>query len=119
MLLNLKKGIKMKKLAFIALLIMATQQSLMAWSTSPVTKIDRLFTYQSYAVLAIANTTVDTENCANNNFVAFDITTDGGKALYAAALTAFTTGGKVRFGQHTCINWSGGVPRVYRIEMIK
>ena len=108
----------MKKLTIIAIMLFATQ-SLMAWSTSPVTKIDRLFVYPDFAALAIANTTVATEGCADNNFVAFDTTTVGGKALLSAALTAYTTGGKVRFGHHGCLDWSGGVPEVYRIEMIK
>ena len=108
----------MKKLATIVVLLLSTQ-SLMAWSTSPITTIERIFTYEEFAVLAIANTTVATEGCADNNFVAFDTTTSGGKALYSSALTAFTTGGQVRFGHHTCVDWSGGVPKVYRIEMLK
>lgn len=107
----------MKKISLIALLLLATQ-SLMAWSTSPVTKINRIFTYDKFAVLAIANTTGSNEGC-DKKFVAFDTTTSGGKALYSAALTAFTVGGKIRFGINGCVNWSGGVAKVYRIELIK
>jgi len=108
----------MKKLTIIAIMLFATQ-SLMAWSTSPVTKIDRIFVYPEFVVLAIENNTVADEGCASTNFVAFSTIDSSGKSLYSAALTAHTTGGKVRFGHNGCLNWSGGVPEVYRIEMIK
>ena len=90
----------------------------LAWSTSPVTKISKLYTYPESVVLKIENAFVGS-GCSNGSYVAFDSTTSGGKALFSAALTAYTTGMKVRFGANDCITWGGTIPKIYRIEMIK
>jgi hypothetical protein len=110
----------MKKLLTLAMILLGTQ-SAMAVETSQIGKVTRMFTYNTYTVLVLDGARASTAMCGNNTgkYVAFPTSDSAGKALYSAALTAFTTGTKIRFGQDGCINWSGGVPKVYRIEMIK
>ncbi len=108
----------MKKLIFVLLLLASTNYAF-GYSSTPVTKINRIFTYGEFAVLALENSAGTAEGCSNNNFVTFDITTAGGRALYSATLTAFTTSAKVRFGIHGCFSWGGTIPKAYRLEMLK
>ena len=108
----------MKKLIFVLLVLTSTNYAL-AYSTTVITKIDRIFTYGEFAVLSLENSTGDDEGCSKNDFVTFDITTTGGRTLYSAALTAFTTSAKVRFGVHECFDWGGTIPKAYRLEMLK
>lgn len=108
----------MKKILLALLFLATTNYATAAAVTSPITKISKVYTYGTYTVLAIQNS-VAGSGCSKGNFVAFDITTNAGKALYSSALTAFTTGMQVRFGSNGCVSWGGTIPKVYRLEMIK
>jgi len=108
----------MKKAVLGLLLAASTNYVLAGAVSSPITKIYRVFTYGNFAVLSIGNGP-NGSGCSNKNFIAFDTTTSGGKALYSSALTAFTTGAQVRFGTNGCVSWGGTVPKAYRIELLK
>lgn len=108
----------MKKLIFGLLLLVSTNHAF-AYSSTPITKIDRIFIYGEFVVMAVENGSGNAEGCSNGNFIAFDITTEAGRILYSAALTAFTTSGKTRFGIHGCYTWGGTIPIAYRVELLK
>ena len=108
----------MKKLIF-GLLLLASTNYALAYSSTPITKIDRIFTYGEFAVLSLENGSGTAEGCSSGDFVTFNITTEAGRILYSAALTAFTTNAKVRFGIHECFSWGGTIPKAYRLEMLK
>jgi len=109
----------MKKVLLALLFLATTNYATAGAVSSPITKINRIFTYGTSAVLSIENAVTSSSGCSQNKFVSINISTNAGKALYSSALTAFTTGTKVRFGSNGCVSWGGTIPKVYRLEMIK
>lgn len=110
----------MKKiLIFVA--IFASSQLLQAGAT-PVTKIDKLYAYNGFIVVKIANPTSNSDSCTHasaTTYLGLRTGTTYGKELYSALLTAYTTNAKVRLGHIGCTPWGGTIPKIYRIEMIK
>lgn len=115
---KLQKGLQMKK-SLIAFLMLATTSYTLASSSTVVTKITKVYTYGTVAVFALANQTGDSEGCSNSRYTVINLQANGGKALYSAALTAFTTNTNVRFGVNGCYAWSGTIPITYRLELQK
>jgi len=105
----------MKK-SLTAFLMLATTSYTMA-ATTPITKITRIITYNNVAILAISNKAGT--GCQNNDFIAVGTGSAAGRTLYSAALTAYTTGAKVRFGAAACYKWGSTVPYANRVELIK
>jgi hypothetical protein len=86
---------------------------------TPVTKITKVMTYPGVAVLKIGT---DANGCtfSNKKYVILDTTTTNGRAVYSAALTAFTTGAKVQVAHSGCRSWWGAtLPKAYRVDLLK
>lgn len=83
----------------------------------------KVYTYSTYAVVKFSPSFSLTYSCGTDpsktQFAAIDWASDSGmKNLFATALVAKASGDTVGFGLSGCYDqWSGGIPRVYRIEI--
>ena len=114
----------MKKILIVILLTLGLTQMVSAKSVSNATKLIKLYTYGDAAVIKVAKPAPD-EGCsysAAGEFLAVDLSAEGGKALYSALLSAFVSGTEVRLASDGCNNvWgaSKSLPEVYRVELRK
>ena len=91
-------------------------------TSTPITKINRIFAYTGLIVVEIANSTTNSDSCTHGSagtFLGLPTGTTYGKEIYSAIMTAYTTDGKVRFGHSGCTEWGGSIPKIFRIEMRK
>lgn len=114
----------MKNILIITLLTLGLTQMVTAKSVSPATKLIKLYTYGDSAVIKIVKPAPD-EGCtysAAGEFLAINIASEGGKALYSALLSAFISGSEVRLASDGCNNIWGAtksLPEIYRVELRK
>lgn len=110
----------MKKI-LIALFVLATTQIAMAAATS-INKIKDIYIYSNYVVMKMENkhTNGGCTKTTADEYLYLATNTDGGKKMYAAALSAYMGGKKVRMGYSGCSAWGPStVPAVYGISLYK
>ena len=110
----------MKKL-LIALSVLATTQIAMAAAT-PITKIKDIYVYADYIVMKMENkhTNPGCTKSTADEFLYLATNSEGGKKMYSAALSAYVSGKKVRFGFSTCSTWGAStIPTAYGISLLK
>lgn len=111
----------MKKI-LISLAMLASTQSSMAAFT-PVTTIESLYVYDTYAIIKTNSVISNTYNCTKNNadqFLYVPVEGDGGKAKYSAVLSAYVAGSSIRLGYAGCASWGDGtVSKVYGVSLYK
>ena len=110
----------MKKI-LIALSVLATTQIAMATATN-ITKIKDLYVYTNYIVLKMEakHSKGGCSKSTANEYLYLATNTDGGKKMYSAALSAYISGKKVRFGFSGCSAWgSTTIPKAYGISLLK
>ena len=114
----------MKKLLLASLLALGLTQFASAKTVSKATKLVKLYTYGDAAVIKIKKPAGD-EGCSYKDageFLAIDLSKEGGKALYSALLSAFVSNAEVRLASDGCNDvWgsSKSLPEVYRVELRK
>jgi hypothetical protein len=108
----------MKKVLLAAAMVLGITSFASAEVTG-VTKVTKVMTYPGVAVIKIG---ADANGCtfSNKKYLILDISTTNGRAVYSAALTAFTTGSKVQVAHSGCRSWWGAtLPKAYRIDLVK
>ena len=101
----------MRKLIVGAVLLFGVQFAFADYTAAG--KIVYLYTYDSNrAVVRISGTGATSHGCKFSNYYLIDNTDTSGNTLYAAALTAYTTGRRVKLGYRTgssatCSGWWG------------
>ena len=110
----------MKKI-LIALSVLASTQIAMAAAT-PITKIKDIYVYSDYIVMKVENkhTNPGCTKATADEYLYLATNTDGGKKMYSAALSAYVSGQKVRFGFSGCSAWgSTTIPKAYNVSILK
>ena len=114
----------MKKIIIVLLLVLSSKFAVATHQVSPVTKIKYIYTYNSYAVIKIANKTTNKDSCTYGRateFLVVKYNDIGGKEMYSAALAAFMSGSKVRLAHTGCLPWGKTItiPKLYRVDVLK
>jgi len=108
----------MKKTLIIAGLFLGFSSSVFAAVTAQA-KVTKLMTYPGVTIIKISSKAY---SCSfpNKNYLYLDTTSTNGRAVYSAALTAFTTNTKVQIAYTGCKGWWGkSLPKMYRIDLVK
>ena len=92
---------------------------------SDKTKIERIYTYKTAAVLKLAKAMKKNSGCTYKNagkYVALRFGETGSKEMYSAALSAFVAGKNIKIGTKGCDPiWTGDgtMNKIYKIQLEK
>lgn len=97
--------------------------SIASAAVTSITTIKTLYGYDNYIVVTFAKNHTNPDSCTGGHAedsVYVTTSTEAGKRMYAAVLSAQVSGSKVRMAYSGCASWgSTTIPKAYNITLIK